>query len=63
MVNEEPAAIFDGGGLGLAGGLVFALDVCLSDIAPGQVLELRSTNPALVHELPAWCRGTHNALV
>ncbi|HEY6565980.1 MAG TPA: ferritin-like domain-containing protein, partial [Actinomycetota bacterium] len=47
----------------LAGGLVFALDVCLSDIAPGQVLELRSTNPALVHELPAWCRGTHNALV
>jgi TusA-related sulfurtransferase len=59
----EPSARFDGEALGLADGLSFALDVCLSDIEPGEVLELASANPALAHELPAWCRGTGNELV
>jgi hypothetical protein len=42
---------------------MFALDVCLSDIEPGQVMELTSSNPGLAFELPAWCRGTGNELV
>jgi TusA-related sulfurtransferase len=65
MVTElgEPAARFDGEGLDLASGLIFALDVCLSDIEVGQVLELSSANPGLVHELPPWCRGTGHELV
>ena len=61
--NEEPAARFDGEDLDLASGLIFALDVCLSDIEVGQVLELSSSNPALAHELPAWCRGTGHVLI
>ena len=65
MVTElgDPAARFDGEALDLASGLIFALDVCLSDIEVGEVLELSSTNPGLVHELPAWCRGTGHELV
>ena len=61
--REEPAARYDGGDLDLAGGLMFALDVCLSDIAPGEMLELSSANAGLAHELPAWCRGTGHELV
>jgi TusA-related sulfurtransferase len=65
MVTDvgEPAAHFDAEDLDLASGLIFALDVCLSDIEVGQVLELSSSNPGLVHELPAWCRGTGHELV
>lgn len=59
----EPAASFDAEDLDLASGLIFALDVCLSDIEVGEVLELRSGNPAVAHELPAWCRGTGHRLV
>ncbi|MDP9330147.1 MAG: ferritin-like domain-containing protein [Actinomycetota bacterium] len=64
MVNpeEEPAARFDGEDLDLASGLIFVLDVCLSDIPSGALLELSSTNPALAHELPEWCRTTGNPL-
>ncbi len=61
--QDEPAARFDAEDLDLASGLIFALDVCLSDIEVGQVLELTSTNPAVGHELPAWCRGTGHRLV
>ncbi len=61
--NEEAAARFDGEDLDLASGLIFALDVCLSDIEVGEVLELSSWNPAIAHELPAWCRGTGHELV
>ena len=59
----EPAASFDAEDLDLASGLIFALDVCLSDIQVGEVLELTSRNPAVNHELPAWCRGTGHRLV
>jgi hypothetical protein len=61
--DREPAARFDGGTLGLADGLMFALDVCLSDIGTAEILELASSNPSLSHELPAWCRGTGHELV
>ncbi|MGH2636386.1 MAG: sulfurtransferase TusA family protein, partial [Actinomycetota bacterium] len=61
--DEQPAATFDGEDLDLASGLMFALDVCLSDVEVGEVLELSSTNPALAHELPAWCRGTGHDLI
>jgi len=61
--DEEPAASFDGEDLDLSSGLIFALDVCLSDVEVGQVLELTSTNAAIAHELPAWCRGTGHELV
>ena len=59
MVNAH----YDGADLGLAEGLMFAIDVHLSDLAPGETLEIVSSNPGLVHELPAWCRGTGHRLV
>jgi hypothetical protein len=49
--------------LDFAGGLMFAIDVCLSDIEPGQVLGVSSTNRGLEFELPAWCRGTGDELL
>lgn len=61
--EPEPAARFDAEDLDLASGLIFALDVCLSDIEVGEVLEVSSSNPALAHELPGWCRGTGHELV
>jgi TusA-related sulfurtransferase len=57
------SARYDGGDLGLAEGLMFAIDVHLSDLRPGDVLEVSSSNIGLVHELPAWCRGTGHPLV
>jgi len=57
------SARYDGGDLGLAEGLMFAIDVHLSDIAPGEILEVSSSNPGLEHELPAWCRGTGHRVV
>lgn len=68
MVNgppstDEPVAAYDGADLDLASGLMFALDVLLSDIEPGEILELTSSNAALRYELPAWCRGTGNEVV
>ena len=59
MVNAR----YDGADLGLAEGLMFAIDVHLSDLAPGEVLEVSSSNPGLAHELPAWCTGTGHRLV
>ena len=67
MVNEPdagaPAVTFDAEDFDLAGGLTFVLDVLLSDVHAGETIEMTSTNPGLVHELPAWARGTGNELV
>ena len=50
--------------LDLAGGLVFVLDVLLSATsASARRSRCSSANAGLVHELPAWCRGTGNELV
>lgn len=54
---------YDAADLDLAGGLMFVLDVLLSDLGEGEVLEIASTNPGLEHELPAWARGTGNELI
>ena len=67
MVNERdtgsPAATFDAEDLDLAGGLTFVLDVLLSDVHAGETIEITSRNAGLIHELPAWARGTGNELV
>ncbi|MFL5791424.1 MAG: ferritin-like domain-containing protein [Actinomycetota bacterium] len=67
MVNEpdtgSPAATFDAEDLDLAGGLTFVLDVLLSDVHAGEMIEITSRNAGLIHELPAWARGTGNELV
>lgn len=55
--------MFDAEDLDLAGGLTFVLDVLLSDVHAGETIEITSRNRGLIHELPAWARGTGNELV
>jgi TusA-related sulfurtransferase len=61
--SADPVATYDGGSVGLADGLMFAIDVCLSDLEVGEVLEVSSANAGLQHELPPWCRGIGHELV
>jgi TusA-related sulfurtransferase len=64
MVNDDTvAARYDAEDLGLAEGLTFAIDVQLSDVGVGEVVEITSTNPGLAHELGPWCRGVRHELV
>ena len=48
-MTVEPVARYDGEGLGLADGLMFALDVCLSETSrAGEVLEVTArTRPSM----------------
>jgi tRNA 2-thiouridine synthesizing protein A len=29
---------------------------CIADLAPGDTLEVRATDPGALHDIPAWCR-------
>ncbi|MFN8642137.1 MAG: hypothetical protein U0802_10950 [Candidatus Binatia bacterium] len=56
MSDGVAAAAVDGGGLALGGGLLALLRPALDRLAPGGVLALLSSAPALRDDLPAWCR-------
>jgi tRNA 2-thiouridine synthesizing protein A len=56
------AALFDAGDMG-CGDLVLELRARLMDLAPGEVLEVRATDPGAPGDLPAWCRVTRHTLV
>jgi TusA-related sulfurtransferase len=54
----EPDALLDlGAGSCEAGGLLKARAL-IGALAPGQVMEVRSTDPVVADEVPAWCRMT-----
>ncbi len=56
------AATWDAGDMG-CGDLVLELRMRLRAIPPGQVLEVRATDPGAPEDLPAWCGLTGNRLV
>lgn len=56
-------ASFDGGDLDCGGGLLLLIRRHIDPLAHGQLLEIRSTEPTVEVELPAWCRMTGNDLV
>jgi len=58
-----PDASFDGGDLDCGGGLLLLIRRHIDPLAPGGLLEIRSTEPTVEVELPAWCRLTGNELV
>ena len=58
-----PDAGFDGGALDCGGGLLLLIRRHIDPLEPGGLLEIRSTEPTVEVELPAWCRLTGNELV
>lgn len=58
-----PDASFDGGDLDCGSGLLLLIRRHLDPLRPGQLLEVRSTEPSVDEDLPAWARLTGNELV
>ncbi len=59
----EPAVRFDGGELDCGSGLLLQIRRRIDPLDSGQLLEIRSTEPSVAEDLPAWCRLTGNELV
>jgi 5-methyltetrahydropteroyltriglutamate--homocysteine methyltransferase len=59
----QPHASFDGGDLDCGSGLLLLIRKHIDPLAPGQLLEIRSTELSVREDLPAWCRLTGNQLV
>lgn len=59
----HPDVTFDGGDLDCGGGLLLLIRRHIDPLDRGQLLEIRSTEPTVEVELPAWCRLTGNELV
>lgn len=56
-------AVCDGGDQGCGGGLLLLILQAMKRMEPGAVLEVRSTDPGVREDLPAWCRMTSNELL
>jgi 5-methyltetrahydropteroyltriglutamate--homocysteine methyltransferase len=59
----RPDASFDGGALDCGNGLLLLIRRHIDPLEPGQLLEVRSTEPSVEEDLPAWARLTGNELV
>lgn len=59
----EVSALCDGGDQGCGGGLLILMLQAMKRLTPGGVLEVRSTDPGVREDLPAWCRMTGNELL
>jgi|SRR5579883_62619 len=58
-----PDVSFDGGGLDCGNGLLLLIRRHIDPLEPGRLLEVRSTEPSVEEDLPAWARLTGNELV
>ena len=61
--GPEPAARFDGGNLDCGSGLLLQIRHHIDPLQPEEVAGMRSTEPSVSEDLPAWCRLTGNVLV
>ncbi|HEV3238452.1 MAG TPA: hypothetical protein VGZ25_15805 [Gemmataceae bacterium] len=52
----EPSVRVDGGDLGVGTGLLMVLREALDPLPSDAVVAVRATDPAVAHDLPAWCR-------
>ena len=59
----EPDASFEGGSVNCGNGLLLLIRKNIDPLPRGQFLEIRSTEPSVDEDLPAWCRLTGNELV
>lgn len=60
---HTPHLTLDGGDLDCGGGLLVLIRKHMDRLAPGQLLEILSTEISVDEDLPAWCRMTGNTLV
>jgi TusA-related sulfurtransferase len=56
-------AVCDGGDQGCGGGLLILILQAMKRLGSGDVLEIRSTDPGVREDLPAWCRMTGHVLL
>jgi 5-methyltetrahydropteroyltriglutamate--homocysteine methyltransferase len=62
--HPYPSSIsFDGGDLDCGNGLLLLIRQHIDPLQPGQLLEIRSLEPSVEQDLPAWCRLTGNQMV
>jgi TusA-related sulfurtransferase len=54
----EPDAVCDLGSSGCEDAALLKVRSVVGALAPGRVLEIRSTDPGLREDVPAWCRMT-----
>jgi 5-methyltetrahydropteroyltriglutamate--homocysteine methyltransferase len=57
------SAVCDGGDQGCGGGLLTLMLQAMKRLESGAILEVRSTDPGVREDLPAWCRMTGNELL
>lgn len=57
------SAVCDGGDQGCGGGLLILILQAMKRLESGAVLEIRSTDPGVREDLPAWCRMTGHELL
>ena len=60
---HTPDASFDGGDLDCGSGLLLLIRKHIDPLDRGGLLEVRSTEPSVEEDLPAWCRLTGNELI
>jgi len=56
-------AFYDAGDKGCGEGPLDEVAALMRELAPGQTLEVRATDPTVVVDLPAWCRLTGHTLI
>jgi 5-methyltetrahydropteroyltriglutamate--homocysteine methyltransferase len=61
--KSTPHAVLDGGSLDCGSGLLLLIRKQIDPLDPGQILEIRSTEPSVEEDLPSWCRMTGNELL
>lgn len=61
-VQFRPDAVCDGGDLDAGSGLLMLIRGALEQLPEGGILEVRSREPSVAHDLPAWCRITGHPL-
>jgi TusA-related sulfurtransferase len=59
----EGASFYDAGDQGCSTNLLGIIRQRLQTLQPGEQLEIRSTDPTVAVDLPAWCRLTNTLLV
>lgn len=60
---HRPDVAFDGGALDCGSGLLLQIRGHIDPLPRGGLVEIRSTEPTVAEDLPAWCRMTGNQLV
>ncbi len=61
--STPPDAVIDGGDMDCGSGLLLMIRGAIQPLGPGQLLEIRSREPSVREDLPAWCRMVGHRLV